>query len=164
MFNNKNHEKDILFKRIKESNIFESLSDSEINAMLRIAHIREYSTGEKVFTEGTLGLCFYIIVKGAVSLVYQESGESFVIKEYAEGDFFSEVHLFTETNHNVSCVAKEVTKLIIFSKPDLQDLININPKLGNKILLRFLDFLGQKLEVMYKENIELKQQIKLSST
>ena len=74
---------------------------------------------------------------------------------------FSEIHLFTETNHNVTCAAKEVTKLIIFSKPDLEDLVKINPKLGNKILLRFLDFLGQKLDEMYRENTDLKIQAKI---
>ena len=156
MFNNKNQERDLLFRRIKSSAIFESLGESEINALLKIAHVREYAGGEKIFTEGTVGLCFYIIVKGNVNLISNLPAEPQVIREYGEGDMFSEIHLFTETNHNVTCAAKEVTKLIIFSKPDLEDLVKINPKLGNKILLRFLDFLGQKLDEMYKENTELK--------
>lgn len=160
MFNKNNQERELLFKRIKNSGIFESFGESEINALLRIAHVRDYAGGEKIFTEGTVGLCFYIIVKGSVNLVSNGAGTEQVIREYGEGDFFSEIHLFTESNHNVTCAAKEVTKLIIFSKPDLEDLIKINPKLGNKILLRFLDFLGQKLEKMYKENTELKVRTK----
>ena len=160
MFNKNNQEHELLFKRMKNSGIFELLGESDINVLLRIAHIREYSGGEKIFTEGTVGLCFYIIVKGSVNMVLNQSGEEQIIREYGEGSFFSEIHLFTETNHNVTCVAKEVTKLIIFSKPDLEDLVKINPKLGNKILLRFLDFLGQKLEKMYKENTELKVRVK----
>lgn len=160
MFSKNNQERDLLFRRIKNSVIFESLGESEINALLKIAHVREYAGGEKIFTEGTVGLCFYIIVKGNVNLISNLSAEAQVIREYGEGDMFSEIHLFTETNHNVTCAAKEVTKLIIFSKPDLEDLVKINPKLGNKILLRFLDFLGQKLEEMYKENTELKIQSK----
>lgn len=161
MFNKNNQQHDLLFRRIKSSVIFESLSESEINALLKIAHVREYAGGEKIFTEGTVGLCFYIIVKGNVNLISNLPAEPHVIREYGEGDMFSEIHLFTETNHNVTCAAKEVTKLIIFSKPDLEDLVKINPKLGNKILLRFLDFLGQKLDEMYKENTELKIQPKI---
>ena len=160
MFNKNNQQQDLLVRRIKSSVIFESLGESEINALLKIAHVREYAGGEKIFTEGTVGLCFYIIVKGNVNLISNLPAEPQVIREYGEGDMFSEIHLFTETNHNVTCAAKEVTKLIIFSKPDLEDLVKINPKLGNKILLRFLDFLGQKLEKMYKENIDLKIQVK----
>lgn len=156
MFNKNNQEHELLFKRLKNNAIFEQLGDGEINSLLKIAHIREYAGGEKIFTEGTVGLCFYIIVKGSVNLVSNVSAEAQVIREYGEGDLFSEIHLFTETNHNVTCAAKEVTKLIIFSKPDIEDLVKINPKSGNKILLRFLDFLGQKLEEMYKENTELK--------
>jgi CRP-like cAMP-binding protein len=160
MFNKNNQQQNLLVSRIKSSVIFESLGESEINALLKIAHVREYAGGEKIFTEGTVGLCFYVIVKGNVNLISNLPAEPQVIREYGEGDMFSEIHLFTETNHNVTCAAKEVTKLIIFSKPDLEDLVKINPKLGNKILLRFLDFLGQKLNEMYKENTELKIQAK----
>ena len=72
---------------------------------------------------------------------------------------FSEVHLFSETNHSVSCIAKELSKLIIFAKPDFEEIIKIKPKLGNKVLLNFLDFFGQKLDELYKENKELKQRL-----
>jgi CRP-like cAMP-binding protein len=156
MFNKNNHDHEVLFRKIKSTVIFESLSDAEINALLKIAHVREYAFEEKVFSEGTVGLCFYIIVKGSVKLVSNSAGEEQAIREYGEGDFFSEIHLFSESNHNVTCAAKEVTKLIVFSKPDLEDLVKIKPKLGNKLLLRFLDFLAQKLDKMYEENIDLR--------
>jgi CRP-like cAMP-binding protein len=156
MFNKKNHDNYILSQRIKGCSVFSELSDSDIKALLKIAHIREYSAGEKVFTEGTIGLCFYIIIKGSVNIASQDTGEQNVIREFKEGDYFSEVHLFSESNHSVTCISKEVTKLMIFSKPDFEDLTKINPKLGNRILLKFLDFFGQKLDEMYKENKELK--------
>jgi CRP-like cAMP-binding protein len=160
MFNKNNQEREILFKSLKNTGIFESLDVKEINSLLKIAHVRDYAGGEKVFTEGTVGLCFYLIVKGSVSMISDGTGDAVPVREFGEGDFFSEIHLFTESTHNVTCVAKEVTKLIVFSKPDIEDLVKINPKSGNKILLRLLDFLGQKLDKMYKENIELKIQAK----
>lgn len=149
-------------KRIlRECPIFKGLSSSEIKTSLGISHIREYATDEKIFTEGTLGLCFYIIAKGSVEIVSDGSVHSKpqVLKEYSEGAFFSEVHLFTETNHTVSCVAKELTRLIIFTKPDFESLIKINPKTGNKLLMNFLEFMGEQIELLYKENKEMNEKI-----
>lgn len=157
MFGKKNPDHEILEQRLRQCSVFKGFRDSELKTLLRIAHIRDYSSGERVFTEGTVGLCFYVIVRGSVNMVTPESAGSNVIRDFKEGDFFSEIHLFSETNHSVSCVANEVTKLLIFSKPDIEDLIKIDPKLGNKILLSFLDFLGQKLDGLHRENIELAQ-------
>ncbi len=156
MFNKKNSESDLLNKRMKGCALFSSLSNSEIKTLLSIAHIRNYSEGEKIFNEGTLGLCFYIIVKGSAEIISEKRGETGILKKFNEGDYFSEVHLFSESHHTVSCVAAEVTELIIFAKPDFEDLVKIKSQLGNKILLKFLEFFGMRLEELYKENRELK--------
>ena len=112
---------------------------------------------KKIFEEGTVGLCFYIIAKGKVQIIADGNSPSKqkVIKTFDDGGFFSEAHLFSETNHTVSCVAKELTKLIIFSKPDSEAIIKIKPKTANKLLLNFLEFMSSQLEILYKENNEL---------
>src|SRR5438477_9177598 len=145
MFNRKISDNDLLIKRMKECPLFSELDSGEIKCLLDIAHIREYSADEKIFSDGTIGLCFYLIVSGEVSIIAESKGKTTSLKEYKKGSFFSEVHLFSETNHSVSCIAKELTKLIIFAKPDFEEIVKIKPKLGNKVLLNFLDFFGQML-------------------
>lgn len=157
MFNRKISDSDLLVKTMKECPLFSDLSSGEIKSLLGIAHIREYSADEKIFTDGTIGLCFYLIVNGEVNIVAEGDNKTTVFKDYKKGGFFSEVHLFSETSHTVSCVAKEVTRLIIFTKPDFEEIVKIKPKLGNKVLLNFLDFFGQRLDKLYKENRELKE-------
>jgi len=157
MFSKKDTERDQLFSAIKNCPLFKGLSGSELKEVLKIAHIRDYSAEEKIFAEGTIGLCFYLIIKGSVQLFTESEGRQTAVKEYGEGAYFSEVHLFSETYHSVTCAAKEVTRAVVLAKPDFEDLVKIKPKLSNKILIRFLDFFGQKLEKLYKENHELKQ-------
>jgi CRP/FNR family transcriptional regulator len=157
MFKAKDSENDRLFAAMKNCPLFNGLTSQELKEVLSISHVRDYSAEEKIFTEGTVGLCFYLIVTGSVVLYAENDGKQAPLKEYSEGAFFSEIHLFSETYHSVTCAAKEVTKAIVLAKPDFEDLVKIKPKLSNKILLRFLDFFGQRLEKLYKENRELKQ-------
>ncbi len=160
MFNINKNADDAEFKILSECPLFQGLSKSELKTAKGISHVRDYSTDERIFSEGTLGLCFYIIVKGSAEIVSEPDAEnvpSNVLKVYKQGDYFSESHLFTETNHSVSCIAKEVTRLIIFTKPDFEDLIKIKPRIGNRLLLNFLQFMGTQLETLYKENRNLLQ-------
>ena len=158
MFKRKIFKEGSIEKTIRECSLFKGLSSSELKACLSVAHIREFATEEKIFSEGTIGLCFYIIAKGRVELVSDSKTglKPMVLKEYTDGGYFSESHLIAETNHTLSGIAKELTKLIIFAKPDFEDLIKIKPKTGNKMLLNFLEFMSSQLENLYKENIELK--------
>lgn len=164
MFKKKLFSEDGIYKTLTECPLFKGLSGSELKASLGIAHIREYAIDEKIFSEGTVGLCFYIIAKGKVEIIADGSNapKSIVLKEYTDGGYFSEAHLFSEANHTVSCVARELTKLIIFAKPDFEDLVKIKPKTGNKLLLNFLEFMGGQLEHLYKENLEIKEKFQKS--
>lgn len=153
---NKNNSQDILLKTLKECTLFGDFSNAELKALLGISHIRDYAEGEKIFEEGTIGLCFYLIVSGRVKVMYEKESKSVPIREFSQGEFFSEVHLFSESYHTVSCAASEITKLLVLAKPDFEDLIKIKQRVGNRILLKFLEFFGMKLDELYKENRELK--------
>ena len=159
MFGKNNSEGTLLKTRIKECPLFSELSGSEVKSLLEISHIRDYSENEKIFTHGTIGLCFYIIVKGSVKIISENNGAELLLKELAESSYFSEVHLFSETTHTVSAVAGEITRLIVFAKPDFEDLVRKEPKLGNKTLLKFLEYFGERIDDLYRENKELKHKL-----
>lgn len=159
MFNKNNTEQDLLLKRMLDCTLFCDFSTGEIKTLLNIAHVRDYAESEKIFEDGTIGLCFYIIVKGSVKIISEKDDKTNIIREFKDGEYFSEIHLFSESYHTVSCTAGEVTKLIVFAKPDLEDFVKIKPKLGNKVLLEFLEFFGSKMDELYKENRELKHKL-----
>lgn len=159
MFGKKNSESEILKNTLKECALFNGFSSGELRSLLEISHIRDYSEGEAIFTQSTVGLCFYIIVKGTVNIVTESRDERQVLKKLSQGEYFSEVHLFSENTHSVTAEAAELTRLIVFAKPDFEDLVKKEPKLGNKTLLRFLEYFGLKLDELYKENKELKIKI-----
>src|SRR3990172_2362903 len=153
MFKHKDTEQGMLIASLKNCPLFEGLSGGDLKEIIKISHIRDYSSDEKLFDEGTLGLCFYLIVKGSVAITSEKEGKAAVLKEFGQGAYFSEVHLFSENYHTVACAAKEVTRVIVLAKPDFEDMVKIKPRLGIKLLLKFLDFYGEKLEKIYKENL-----------
>ncbi|MBZ0202709.1 MAG: cyclic nucleotide-binding domain-containing protein [Ignavibacteria bacterium] len=159
MFRKSSTEGDLLKKRVTECPVFSGISSGELKALLTIAHIRDYSEGEKVFEDGTIGLCFYIIETGSIRMVSELDGSIKTMRELTAGECFSEIHLFSELRHSLTCVAAEVSRLIVFAKPDFEELVKINPKLGNKILLRFLKLFGESLQELYRENKMLKHRI-----
>ncbi len=159
MFGKNKTESDLLKTRVKECPLFSGLSGGEIRSLLEIAHIRDYSEGEKIFTQSTIGLCFYIIVKGSVKIISEDGSDIHVLKELTEGAYFSEVHLFSETTHTVSAAAGEISRLVVFAKPDFEELVKKEPKLGNKTLLNFLDYFGEKVDELFRENKELKHKL-----
>ncbi len=159
MFGKKNFDGELLAKRLKECPLFNGFSGSELKSLLEISHIRDYSENETIFSQSSIGLCFYIIVKGSVKIISENNGSFLVLSELTEGAYFSEVHLFSETTHTVSALAGEITRLIVFAKPDFEALVKKEPRLGNKTLLKFLEFFGGKLEELYKENKLLMQKL-----
>lgn len=159
MFGKNDSQQNVLLKVMQNCVLFRGLSSGELKDLLGIAHIREYAEGEKIFDEGTIGICFYLIVNGGVKVIYDKDGKSVIIREFTNGEFFSEVHLFSESFHTVSCAASSVTKLIVLAKPDFEDLVKIKSKLGNKILITFLEFFGTKTDELYRENRELKMKL-----
>jgi CRP-like cAMP-binding protein len=156
MFGIKSSDKKLHLEKIKSLQLFSGLSTSELKRLLDVAHIRNYAEGEIIFSQGTIGLCFYIIVKGSVNIIGEKNNNSMVLKKINEGDSFSEIHLFTEITHSVSAVADQITQLIVFTKPDIENLIKKEPKLGSKTLLKFLEYFGDKLNELYIENKNLK--------
>ena len=159
MFVNKNSNSELSLKVLSVCPLFSGLRRSELKTVLKTAHVRDYSADEKIFTEGTTGLCFYIVEKGSVEIISESEsaggGLEKILKAYGEGGYFSESHLFSEINHTVSCVSREVTRLIIFTKPDFEDLVKTKPKIANKLLLKFLEFMSEQIEALYKENKNL---------
>ncbi|HMK49098.1 MAG TPA: cyclic nucleotide-binding domain-containing protein [Thermodesulfovibrionales bacterium] len=124
--------------------IFQDLRPRDLNIIKRILHTREYKSNENIFNEGDVGLGMYIIVKGKVRIVY--STDCQVLAELGEGDFFGELSLLDESPRSAAAIASSQCVLMCFFKPELLDLLERNPKLGNKLLFKLAWTIGERLK------------------
>ncbi len=123
--------------------IFEELNRRELASIERILHRREYLQDECIFRQGEPGLGMYIVEKGSVAIVSEPDNQQ--LFEMDDGDFFGEVSLFDQGVRSATAIAKTPCAVFGFFQPDLLELVDQNPRLGLKIVLRLARHVGQRL-------------------
>ncbi len=124
--------------------VFQDLTPRELKSIKAILYQREYKANEFIFKEGDAGLGMYIIFSGKVMITCDNDKQ--ILAELEEGDFFGELSLLDESPRSASAIAKTQCILLCFFKPELLDIIERNPKLGCKILLKLAWTIGERLK------------------
>jgi CRP-like cAMP-binding protein len=155
IFKPRGDEHEPILSILRKIPVFADLKPREIREFERILHRREFKKGEIVFHEGEPGVGMYIIYRGCVG-VYKnrpDGGEE-LLAELREGEFFGEMALLDESPRSATARALEPSIILGLFQPDLFDLIERKPKLGNKILLNLAHIIGERLR---RTNEELEQ-------
>jgi CRP-like cAMP-binding protein len=138
--------------------IFKDLTNCELDAIERILHQREYSTDEVMFRQGEPGMGMYIIQSGKTVVLTEPEGVT--LSELGEGEFFGEASLLSEAPRSATVIAKAPTRLLGFFQSDLFALIERNPRLGLKIVIRLAMFLGERLKSTNQQVLDLTEQLR----
>jgi len=139
---------------------FEDLSKRELKKIERIVHRRTYTPGEEIFRENQPGAGMYIIKSGSVDVLMSlEGGGTRTLAHLEEGDFTGEMTLLDEAPRSASAVACEETEIIGFFRPDLFGLLERDPRLGLKIVLRLSHMMAERLRYTNREVRELERRI-----
>jgi CRP-like cAMP-binding protein len=146
-----------IYRVLKNVPLFKDLNRSELKAVERILHHREYKADEVIINEGDIGLGMYIIESGVVYIT-TSNGEK-LLAVLSKGDFFGEIALLLEMPRTASGVAHKPTKLLGFFEPELTGLLESHPKTGNKILFRLAAMVAERLRQGTLENMELRAKL-----
>jgi CRP-like cAMP-binding protein len=132
--------------------IFEGLGFNDLKKIELIVHKRTFMPNEIIFYERQPGAGMYIIKRGLIKLTKMVNEERVKISELKDGEFFGEMSLLDDYPRSAEATAVEKTEALGIFRPDLFDLIESNPKLGYKILLR----LSKRLASRLRETTEMK--------
>ncbi|MGB5872168.1 MAG: cyclic nucleotide-binding domain-containing protein [Bacteroidota bacterium] len=138
--------------------IFDGLTKRELTAVERILHERHYQTDEIIFRQEEPGMGMYIIESGSVGIVSEPGGVQF--SELNVGDFFGELALLDEAPRSATAVAKTPCRVFGFFQPDLFSLIERDPRLGVKIVLRLAQIIGSRLRRANDQALSLVEELK----
>ncbi len=135
---------------------FKELSAKHLKELVKLIHIRVYSTNEYIFLQGDPGVGLYIIREGEV-LVTQTTGENnkIDIASFSRGDFLGEIALLDDFPRSASAIALKDTSMAVIFKPDLDDFINRFPAAGVKILRGISQIMAFRLRNLNNDYFDL---------
>jgi len=100
----------------------------------------------------------YIIASGKVIIVSEPSSMQW--SEMGVGEFFGEIALLDEHPRSASAIAKTPCKIFGFFQPDLFALIDRNPRLGVKIVIRLARMIGERLRRANEQALSIVEELR----
>ena len=125
--------------------LFNGLTFRDLKKIELIVHERTFMPDEVVFHERQPGIGMYIIKEGLISITKTVNEEKVKVAEFGAGEFFGEMSLLEDFPRSAQATAVVKTELLGIFRPDLFDLIDRNPRLGSKILLKLSERLANRL-------------------
>jgi CRP-like cAMP-binding protein len=137
-------EEERIIDLLKGIPLFEGLTSRELSAVERILHRRTYRPDETIFRQGEPGVGMYIIVEGKVAVIAEPGSRT--LAQLQTGEFFGDLALLDDSPRSASAIAQGECRMLGFFQPDLFGLIERNPRLGIKIVIKLARVIGERLK------------------
>lgn len=165
LFRKADQEQNVL-EALRQTYMFQTLTGKELRFLKGMVHVRTFKAGEPVFHQGEVGVGMYIILQGALEIFVDQFVDeeaptrTHMVTRLKNGDFLGELSLVeNNSRRTATAVATEESILIGFFKPDLLEILERQPHMGVKILLRLSEVLGRRLKETTLKVTELKEDI-----
>ncbi|MFI5331603.1 MAG: cyclic nucleotide-binding domain-containing protein [Desulfobaccales bacterium] len=151
--------------------LFQDLDDLEIEQVLDRTHRRDFSAGMVILREGKPGDSMYIMVSGEVEITKQLTlvldedtpKERVMIRLKAEdGVYFGEMSLLENAPRSATVTASTDCRLLELFQQDFLELIQQNPAMGVKLLLRLAQLLSRHLRKTNQDVVKLTTALAIS--
>jgi CRP-like cAMP-binding protein len=160
IFKKKDGDDEGIVKTLRLVPLFADMNNSEMREFEKLIHRRAFKANETIFWEGEPGVGMYIIQRGTVAIFKHAPGEGREeLATLRSGDFFGELALLDETPRSATAVAKEPSDIIGLFRPDLFELLERKPRLGNKFLFQLATIVGERLKNTNVEMQSLRTQL-----
>lgn len=118
--------------------IFNHLTESEMNEIVKQTHSVAHKRGQTIYRAGDESEGLYIVHKGRVK-VYRlsETGKEQLVRILQPGDFTGELSLFTQFIHDAYAEAMEPVELCVMEHDDFQQFLLKYPAISLKMLGEF---------------------------
>ena len=119
---------------LKQTPLFENLSEGEIDIVAQSTRIQSYRTGQVILREGHVGAAFFVLVSGSVEVVKSRSGsEPVVLATLGAGEFFGEIATMKHGTRSASVRALQDTKCLVIWRLDFDSYIRRFPDIVAKV-------------------------------
>jgi CRP-like cAMP-binding protein len=104
--------------------MFQGLNERQLNRLAKRFKERNYTAGETIVTQGTLGIGLFIIEKGKVEAVREHNdGSKSVVNQLGSTDFFGELSLLDESPRTAHVIAVDATTCLVLTQLDFMSAL-----------------------------------------
>ena len=121
--------------------LFRNIPARHVSSLIDNMHIRHYQSQETVFQQGDQGGGAILVLDGH----FRVSANSTMLAELQQGDFFGESTLAETDKRTADATCVESGRLVFFLKQDLEEWIEIEPRLGTRFLMNLASILAHRL-------------------
>ena len=115
--------------------LFSSLTDEELEAILRLSFRLKYPKKKIVFIENEEGDKLYIILRGSVKVTkISKSGEEIILAILHKGDFFGDMSLLDGKPRSATVISIEDSELMLINRNNFEKVIEKYPTIAFKLL------------------------------
>lgn len=133
---------------LKEIEIFEGLSVSELAAVASVAEEMDSAPGQEVIREGEPGETMYLIVSGEVSVLKErEEGQRIELDRIGAGDYFGEMALFEDEVRSATIRTEKPARLLVLHKQEFREIVREYPE----IALQICRVLGRRIRRLHEK-------------
>jgi CRP/FNR family cyclic AMP-dependent transcriptional regulator len=131
----------------QDTPLFENIPTWHIQFLSRKMHVRNFTTGEKIFQFGSQGAGAIMVLEGSVRIMAHETELALL----ESGDFFGEIALAEPEKRTAAAHSVTNTRLVYFLKQDLEEWIEYEPRLGARFLMNLSAILAKRLFLANKQ-------------
>jgi CRP-like cAMP-binding protein len=136
---------DEILEIIDKLPLFESLKADEISTLCGYMHCFAAPRKTVLLKEGDQGDFLLLVLTGKVRIEKQTEGGEYVYATVGPGANLGEMSMLDGEPRFATCIATEPTDFAVLSRVDLNEILVMHPRLGNKFLLVLLQVMTHRL-------------------
>lgn len=132
----------ILRQNIRQLELFTSLSDDEIDILVKHAKIHSLVEEEVLFNEGDDGDFFAIVIEGRIEIKkLSDNDQPITIATLTNGATLGEMSLIDHETRSASAIAAEPSTVFILSRQSFDTLVDQSPRCGVTLIRKIATIL-----------------------
>lgn len=131
------------------SPVFSDLRSEALVLIERVATVVTAPAGAVLFERGDDGDEFFIILAGEVDFFVGKDNEEKIIDHFYPGQSFGELALFGEVKRTLGARAKTELRLCVLARESIEQLLEIEPRIGSALLKNAARTIAGLREEMY---------------
>jgi CRP-like cAMP-binding protein len=151
---------------LKKTELFDTLEESQLNALLSNSSVKSYSQGETIFQQGEEAKQLYILIQGEVDLTVKTQEEIALMtsKIEKEGAVFGTPSLMEPFRYNVTAKCLKPTKVLAIEAHHIRKKIEENPRMGGEIMRKLASIYFNRLNELRSGVSNLVKSFKLKKS